>query len=442
MNRKILPIFAVFAAVLCSCGDSTLVGDNDTPKIAQYVSVATSNAEFLYDDNDSIFVELGETIKFNIGISVGGNANILDSLNNFYSSVLWNIDGDMYNIGKFRYAFQTPGQKKGYLETVDHFGDTLRNHFEIFVNTPSKISLAFPYDGYNQAEPLNKEGFPLRWNNTGIDPWETSRCFIFINESIDSLWNSPLGSLSCENSVTLRGEFTEDSAATFYWAIAQIVQSPSGKIYTDTSEVFHFSTKLLDGDSSVINIPLVLEDYRLINSNIFTKITLVNVYGDTIKVLENASSSTTISTRVAPQTGLQVYFDETLRSEYRHEPITVDIPSRSVIDLDTVRLTDRIAPQTSVTGIDFLIENGITFYVYDDGAGTGISRLNVLLDNDTLLFSYISPVLTVFPKCEYSCKLKITGSDYAKNEMPNQYWVITNNEGHYFINGPLSGEAP
>ena len=438
MTRWTKHILVLFVAVLASCGGDVFVDSKDTPKIDQYVYAETENLGFLYMNNGSVYVESGETIRFSIGFSVNGVSNSADSLQSYYSSVLWNIDGEFFNIGKFRYTFQSPGKKKGYLETVDLFGDTLRNEFDIYVNTPSQVSVAFPYDGYNQAEPANEEGLPLRWNVSGVDPWEKAFCEVFVSENRDSVWNSSLGTVNCQDEVLLEGPLANDSTASLYWAVALRVESENGLVYVDTTEITRFWTKRIGQDSSVIKIPLVYENFR--SGTVRTKIKLVDSKGDTLQILENIlAAATTLTATVLPQSGLKIVFDEELRREYTYPELTVDVPPRTVIELDTVRLKDKIAPQLEPVRTQFRYTEGVTFYLYDNGAGTGQSRIRVILSGDTLKPSYEEPYLMFYPHCEYICKLKILGDDYAKNEIPNHYWQLLNNkQGHYEISGPFS----
>ena len=443
LTRWTRHILVLFAAVLVSCGGDVFVDSKDTPKINQYVYTVPDGLELLRVSNGNIYVELGESIRFGIGVSVNGTFNLTDSLQNYFSSMLWNIDGEFFNIDKVRYTFQSSGIKKGYLETVDWFGDTLRNEFSIYVNTPSQVSITFPYDGYNQAEPDNEEGLPLRWNVSGIDSWEKAQCEVFVSKDRDSVWSSSLGKINCQDEVLLEGTLAEDSAASLYWAVAARIESENGQIYDDSTEITHFWTKRFGQDSSVIKIPLVYEDFRY-GGPIRTKIKFVDSKGDTLQVLENTLAATTLKAMVLPQSGLKIIFEEEIRREYAYPELTVDVPSRSVIELDTVRFKDKIAPQLEPIKSQFGLTEGVFFYLYDDGAGTGPSRIGVFLNGDSLKYSYVEPYLQFYPQCDRDrvCKLKIQGDDYSKNELPNHYWLINYRQDHYEIVGPISEENP
>ena len=442
LTRWTRHILVLFAAVLVSCGGDVFVDSKDTPKIDQYVYTVPDGLELLRVSNGNIYVELGESIRFGIGVSVNGTFNLTDSLQNYFSSMLWNIDGEFFNIDKVRYTFQSSGIKKGYLETVDWFGDTLRNEFSIYVNTPSQVSITFPYDGYNQAEPDNEEGLPLRWNVSGIDSWEKAQCEVFVSKDRDSVWSSSLGKINCQDEVLLEGTLAEDSAASLYWAVAARIESENGQIYDDSTEITHFWTKRFGQDSSVIKIPLVYEDFRY-GGPIRTKIKFVDSKGDTLQVLENTLAATTLKAMVLPQSGLKIIFEEEIRREYAYPELIVDVPSRSVIELDTVRFKDKIAPQLEPIKSQFGLTEGVFFYLYDDGAGTGESRIGVFLNGDSLKYSYEEPYLQFYPQCDHVCKLKIQGDDYSKNELPNHYWLIYNRQDHYYeIAGPISEENP
>ena len=172
MNKflKIFPFAtAALIFILAACGDDHLI-DTESNILRQYVFAGPDgyNSEISnrYDPVDEIYVEQGQTLRFYAGYSAGGPIYTDETLQPYYSGLLWKIDDNSFNLNSFRFTFQNPGVLNGSLETTDLFGDTLRSTFKIYVNTPNGIALEFPYNGYNQAEPTDDQSLPLRWSVT------------------------------------------------------------------------------------------------------------------------------------------------------------------------------------------------------------------------------------------------------------------------------------
>ena len=117
----------------------------------------------------------------------------------------------------------------------------------------------------------------------------------------------------------------------------------------------------------------------------------------------------------------------------------VDIPANSVQTLDTIFLTDKVAPQISPFLDTISPADSIQYLVYDDGSGINASRLNVLVDGDTIPSDFRSPTLLFRFKCKFSCKVEILGEDNARNPLPQMHWFIENKSSYYTITGPYSG---
>ena len=455
MNKLLCISLFALSITLTACGDEHLV-EQETATLKQYVFAGPDGfngyiANY-YDPVTEIYVEQGQTIKFFAGYSAGARIYTDETLQQNYNGLLWKIDESTYNLSSFRHTFSTPGEYKGSLETTDYFGDTLRTTFKIYVNTPNSITLEQPYDGYNQASPNNNQGLTLQWNISGIDPWETPRCLIFMDYDPENVWDSPLGYTDCNSPVTLKGSLIQsydavtqeyisayDSSFTLYWGAKMFTKSQSGREYRDSTEIFHFSTKILD-ETSTLKIPLVYSHYRD-NSILQTEIYLISEEGDTLQTLTNNLVYNTITTKVEPQNGLKIVLKETYRREYASESLVVDIPAHTVLTTDTVFLKDQTPPQIAIINDQVLNSDSIAFYIYDDGSGLNASKLIVTLDFDTLNFNYNTPTLTFYKNCFNTCRLSIVGEDYSKNSLPDVYWTIQNVPGYRLISGPYPNEG-
>lgn len=450
--NKLLSIWllaAVFALV--ACGDEHLV-DKDSNVLRQFAFAGPDgyNTEIAnrFAPLEDVFVEQGQTLRFYAGYSIGGLIYTDETLQPYYNGILWKIGESTFNLNSFRYTFNEPGVMDGSLETTDTYGDTLRSTFKIYVNTPNSISLDFPYNGYNQAEPTDDQSLPLRWTVSGIDPWETSRCEVYLSYDPDSVWISPLGAIDCNSEGTLMGSLVEDfdsvaqkaidlndSSFTLYWGTKMLVTSVSGRQYRDSTEIFHFSTKILN-ETSTIKIPLVYDRYRD-NSILQTVAYLIANNGDTLETLTGDRISNTLVAKVKPQLGLKVLVKETYRREYASESLIVDVPAYTVLTTDTIVLKDNVAPQISSYHDTIGAAEDVEFLLFDDGSGINEARLSVIVDFDTIQPTYSNPVLSFHTRCFGRCKIEFLGEDNARNKVSDVHWYIENMSSYRVITGPF-----
>lgn len=450
------PIALLFALLLLACGDSHYLDESDVSIIKQQVYAVPEHFNddigIYFPPTTNVYVELGQTIKFIAGIAVNGEIHTDDILSNYVKSILWNIDGEYYNINNLRHTFSQPGHKYGYLETVDLLGDTIHTDLDIYVNNPNRVSINFPYNGYNQAEPTSTQRLPLRWNIVGTDEWERNTCVVYMSDSYKDVWSSEIGSVDCNDQVYLNGSLIGDSASlvkkgvnlkdtsfTTYWAVKLITSSESGREYRDSTEIHHFSTKTFDEKYSTVKIPLELSNYRD-NSVILTKIILLSAQGDTLQFLYNTLPSDTISAKVKPQSGLRIIINETYRQEYRPESLTVDVPPSTILVTPPVIMVDKDIPQIAPYSTANRIQSGLTFNVYDDGSGINPNKFKILYGNDTLKYSYQQPYLRFSTPCASLCRVTIQGEDYARNKLPDVYWNIHATRDSVFLDGPFPKE--
>lgn len=452
MNKGILFILCAIALTFIACGEDHLANKSSN-ELRQYVYALPDGSS---EDITSLgpigdlYVEQGQTIKFYAAYGFDQVVFTDEALQEYYSDLSWNIDGESYNLANFRYTPNRFGKIDGYLEAIDLYGDTMHNDFSIHVNTPNSITLLFPYDGYNQADPSGNQQLPLRWTVQGTDPWETTTCQVFISDNADSVWDNILGTANCDSEASINGSLlgeldpavadslAQDSSFTLYWGVKLITKSESGHTYQNQSEIFHFSTKILN-DSSTLKIPVIHSRYRddaLLNSDVY----LISSNNDTLQKLSFSDKYYTASTKVKAQSRLKILVKENFRTEYAAESIVVDIPSHTVLTLDTIKLIDNEAPQLSPFLETISPADSVQFLVYDDGSGISHSKLTVVVDGDTISSNYRAPMLLFKTKCRLNCKVEILGEDNAHNSLPQVYWFIENKSSYYSITGPYTKE--
>ncbi len=455
MNKFLASILFLSMCLLVSCGDDSLIRESEG-ELHQYVYGVpdryAGNIVGNFAPLGNLYIEQGQTVRFYAGYSNGEQIYIDETLQQYYGGHSWIIGDEDYNLNTFRHTFNSAGEVVGSLETVDLYGDTLRNEFHIYVNTPNSIELTYPYDGYNQASPELNQQQPLYWTIHGIDPWETALCQVFASYYRDSVWDKPIGYVDCNSYALLTGSLldsvayhenknvAQDSSFTLYWAIILQTQIETGKRERDSSSIFHFSTRILS-DSSTIRIPIVYDRYRD-NALLQTQVHLITAKGDTLKTLVNESPSGTVTAKVEAQTGLKIFIEEMFRKEYAPESTTIDISPYTVLELDTVRLGDAIPPQIAPFAPTISIKDSIAFLVYDDGSGINPSKLKVVVNRDTVESDFHTPMLLFKAKCTLACNVKIIGEDYARNPLPQVYWYIENKSNTYTISGPFASEEP
>lgn len=440
MKKTTLGLFLLL--LLVSCGDDALIG-NDTPTLSQQIFILPSGIpfenRFYYKVSDSVFLDLGQTYKFYATYGADEKSSAGDSI--YSASLLWDIDGQYYNIGTFQHLFEESGEKKCYLQSIDFLGDTLHTEFSLFINTPNKINLAYPSNNDNQVDGQDKRGVNLKWTIAGIDPWETTTCTIFASDNEKDIWESPLGQVDCLDDVYLKNITDNDKKSeTVYWAVQMQVKTPNGKISKESSKVFRFSTSIPGSSKSYLTIPFL---YEKIHPELKTalEIILVSAQGDTLKKLESTETSSSVRTALQPQTGLKIFINETLQQEYTANSLTLDIPQHTEVIADTVKLSDNIKPQLAPFQKKFAPGDSIQMLLYDDGSGINADKIKVIENADTLNFHYRMPTLAFVSKCKKNCRLQVTGEDYAKNSIPGVYWNIENQNDTLYLSGPFLKEA-
>lgn len=452
-HRIFVAALAACAFTLVSCGDNAVFSDSEKRTFTQEIYVVpesiTGAVHLFYSPKKEVFLNINENIKIQAVFRRNGEVLDADEAVNYYQSLLWRINEKKINIPTFRFSFTESGQYDCILQTVDSFGDTLTDTTIIYVDSPSSVTLTSPRDGYNMIDPFAEQEIPLQWTATGIDPWESAQCTIYGSNKKESLWKKPLGSSDCVEKTSIIGPivpdretlesygiYLEEESVTFYWGVIMTVSNSKGVQAVDTSNVFRFSTRLVDADSSILNIPI---EYKSFYTPLVpdTRITIKDASGKTLKEIEHAQAHSTISTKLVPQTGVMVYFQELYYDEYKAESLKVDIPERSVVNLDTVFFEDNIAPTIWPLSSKVPIGEPIVFSILDKGSGISISKIQVHYEEtNPVHYTFSEPLLSIITDSHKDRRIYIQITDNAGNTSAPVYWEAKARSDTFFISGP------
>ena len=448
-------IFLFLVALIFSACDYAYYDESGDSILRQNVYIVpetfSGDASSIYPMQSTV-VELGHSVKFIAGYTINGELSFHDSTARYYTNVLWDIDGEYFNINTFRYTFNKAGVISGSLRTVDLYGDTLVSPLVIYVNTPESITLESPYDGFNQVIPDKAKDYAFRWNMTGIDEWETAKCQFFISTDSTSLWDSSFSEVDCDSHVNLWGPFTEDSLTlaqmgidlrktyyTFYWGVRYTVYLAGAKRQTENSGIFHFTTKFLDPQKAVVYVPVRYEGLYHIDS-VNTKITAVSALGDTLFEGRNTSPKHTFILDLPPQSDITLYLEETSRKDFAGDTLHIDVPAGAVLNIAEVVFTDKEPPQVALLKDTFGKGESIQFILYDDGSGINLNSLAAYANGVKISCETRTDTLFVntMQLNGTADKLQIHAEDAAKNSIANFYWLSSRQKnGTLTVTGPF-----
>ena len=453
--RRSLVLVAVMlcALALSSCGDDVTFESSETAVLKQDIYIVpeggSSAVHLFYTPATETYLNVNENVRIQVVFSLNDKILDADVAASYYQSLLWIVGGKKYNIPSFRQAFLEPGEYDCILQTVDLFGDTLRDSTKIYVDTPSSISLTSPRNGYNQIDPLSDKEFFLKWNVTGVDPWETAHCTVYGSSNESDVWANPIASTACDEKVSVVGPLVPDeglldyfgisladTSITFYWGVVMTVSNHSEVQNVDTSSIFHFSTSLVHTDSSILNIPI---SYKHFHNQVSpdTRVTVVDVKGDTLSQFYSASINTTESVKLASQTGVTVYMEEAYFYEYKAKPFTVDIPEHAVINVDSVYFEDKVPPTVWPMATEFAVNSPIAFSVLDKGSGVAPSKIEVHFDEvENAIYSYTEPQLNVVIPHKKPMRVYIRVCDNAGNRSAPVFWNLIPKNNVFVLDGP------
>ena len=205
----------------------------------------------------------------------------------------------------------------------------------------------------------------------------------------------------------------------------------------DTSNIFHFSTSLVDTDSSILSIPIA---YKFFQDKVppDTRITIVNIKGDTLSQIYSTSKKTTESIKLAAQTGVMVYVEEMYFDEYKAESFTVNIPEHSVINADTVFFEDKISPTVWPLNSYYLSDAPITFSILDKGSGVAPSKIDIHFDEPKeIRYTYSDTRLEVYANISKPMRIYIRAADNAGNQSAPLFWNLNPKSDAIYIEGPF-----
>ena len=454
LSKKLLGLLPAAAPfVLTSCSDSE-IHSSSIPKVTQTIFVVSEFADEPYKNNtyapgEDFYINLNEKVRI-WGIYAIDGEYIPTSLSGaYYASHQWTIDDKVSTSSYIFTSFDKAGLHKVSFETVDNMGDTLRSYANIYVSTPTSVSLQSPSNGYNQVDGDNEKGLELSWIMHGVDSWESSTCTLYDNYNADEIWQSPLGETDCSNSIELVGgldmEYINDTLkidhtvdnTTIYWGIRATTANKYGFAEQAFSEVFSFSTKLKNDGKALIEVPVVSQFCQYPEK---TKLNgaFISAAGDTLLKFHDINTNTVIQQTLPPQSNMTIVICDTNRSEYGCSSMTVDLAPSTKMMTDTLFLQDKIKPNMVPAKTEFSADEKIKFYVLDNGSGINASKIVTIMDDDTLHAAFDDYTLSFTNRCKSECNLIINAEDYARNRAPGVLWKIKVDKDVVFITGPFS----
>lgn len=454
MKFKFLQLLAAStAAIFLSCSDSE-IQSSDVPEITQSIFIVPENYygepyASHYLPSDKFYVNVNAKIKICGIYAINGEYVTTDKATPYYISHKWTIDNDESTSSAVYYSFDKAGIHEVTFETLDHLGDTLSTHATIYVNTPAKVALQSPANNYNQVDGANKNGTELSWNVTGIDPWETAYCTVYASYDYESVWESTLGNLDCSESANLIGELdaiitekgdtidhrTEPS--TIYWGVQATTKNERGHEEHAYSEVFNFSTKLKNNGEAILELPIVCQFSPFSEKSKLSGV-IVSSSGDTLSSFISYTGSILIKKALQPESNIKVIVCDEGRTEFGCDSLVIDLTPNTKNIKDTLFLQDKIKPNTVPVKTDLSSSDSIQFFILDNGSGVNASKIQVILNADTLKSTFNNNIVTFANKCGKDCNLSISTEDYARNKTPDVYWKIKVNGSATQISGPFT----
>jgi hypothetical protein len=452
MNRKFFSLSLVIPAAfwMAACSDSE-ISSSDISTITQSIFIVpegyTGEPYNRSYTSDEFYVNVNEKIRICGVYSIDGKYVSTEKAMPYYNTHKWTIDNEENHGSSVYYSFSNAGIHNVTFETVDHLGDTLVSRAKIYVNTPAKVTLLSPANNYNQVDGDNEDGLELAWSVYGVDSWETASCILYAGYDINSVWNSPLGKADCFQSINLTGKLdlyknnVIDSSSkstnntTIYWGIKATTESKEGYNDQAFSDIFSFSTKLHNEGDAIIQIPV-----SCLYSQFPEKFQLTGIFissaGDTLSAM--STSNSIIQETLPPQSNLKVLVCDDIRKEYGCDSIIVDLAPSTKTITDTLFLRDRTKPNMIPVETELHTISAIRFYILDNGSGINASKVQAVMNGDTLETKFEDNILSFENTCQKECNLIISAEDYARNKVPEVYWKIKVNKTGTSISGPYA----
>lgn len=453
-SRKILcAIYFWGISLLVACGSNVTIPDQDKKSFTQTIYVEpegeNSVVHLFHTKKDTTYLELNESVKIQAVYSLDEKELDRDIATNYYENVLWTIGNQKYNIPSLRLYFTEPGAHQCILQTTNLFGDVMTDTMTILVSTPESIKLTEPREGYDQLNILSSENLDLRWKVSGIDPWETTVCSVFASTQKANLWTSKLGTIACDEEVSLHGPFIDSSSLskaeledylsytnTFYWGVIMNVKYDNGNSKDVYSNIFSFSSQADYSGYASITVPFYLEkfDNTIHDSpNIFMVIT--DAQGDTLETYSHVTANI-FPIYIEPQSGINIYMEDLNYTEYGSKHITFDATKNATIVTDTIVLKDNTAPTLWPT---YATLRKIQFAILDNGSGIDKSSIVAILnDRDTLNYEAGQTWLNInFSSQLNENSITVYAKDYAGNSSSKLTWKISEDEGSVDLSGPF-----
>ncbi len=448
MKKLIFPILCLFA--FWNCSDSSRVDSDEIPRLSAYIHFVPSKYYGIsYQKFPSVrtkAVSAGDAGQFVAEIRLDGNTISENFISDYIQNFLWTIDGKGYVSSAVFHTFPDTGIYDIVLRTVDFFNDTLRDTLTLFVHSPIAILPVSPENG-SSVNPLDTQGVVFNIQTVGVNSWQNAECTLYVSSDRASVWDFPINSIPCNGSYRIRGPLMagdsarfKDSSFSFYWGVSAKIPDSENAFETDSSEIRHFRTALIESEKSHLIIPI---RYKTLSPNVSPTGTVL-VQNSNQKTIARASITKNperVHLEISTDDSLHIAIYDSLRSEYGRYETDCILPKFSYTVLDTVILSDTVPPLRMPK--DSKIANGdsLCFFVYDGGSGVSQNSILISVGNDTLSRSIRGNAIRFLPVCEDSCPLEFELRDYAGNQASPVFWNLVRRGDSIDVLGPFNPET-
>ena len=235
----------------------------------------------------------------------------------------------------------------------------------------------------------------------------------------------------------MNGLDLKDTSLMVYWGVKATAFTDNG-FEEQARDASSFSTKFTERRNSVIQVKPIYEGLTP-GSKVSTKIVLINALGDTLKTVSYEKPNEPLNINVQPQSGLRIYTYETKLTDYEANPITIDVPERTMVRLaDSIVFTDKIPPKASPVKTSLALTDSVRFYFMDSGSGINPTQKKfVIADFDTVTVTYESNILSFANPCRKDCQIRIPVPDNARNRNSELFWRMVPDKDSLRITGPF-----
>lgn len=415
-------------------------------------TACTNSDDYLYSESDATFIEVSaemaysfdsvsERIKMDTlhpGDSLIFIANILPSKSIRIKRYIWTVDGEPFSYDfSFRSAIWEPGLHKVVFILETSFGDTLSDTLTLQISSaPILLDSTFIPAKGTQGIPTTG-GLSFAWN--AYDPDSIASLFYHftIDGLVDTILNVPY--------FTYWSDFKPLSH--YRWHVQAI--NEFGFFSENTIEGSFFTSGNMD-ESGITGF-FDISAWDPTNPFAYTmKLSILDtanneVYNDSIKGSSQGARPFAISP--LNEGSYKAIFSIPKYSDFTSDTINFTLLANEVLDLDTIRLRDTIAPTIAVIEDDMVnmqkdtlkYTDTLRFLITDFGSPQSKKTISAYLESELLTEKSndgdtFTVVLPANMKTWNNRLLDIVAIDASKNRTtrnytlePTESWIKTNN---------------